>query len=117
MVIGCNECGAKPEAIGKDFGCAANAWNTRSGSQGVVTEEMVDRHYEGMKAVIEQNLASMRCNSVGVVLFTRSEARAALLAAMGGKQGDKLSIAPTGIAFHNSTSAPPPTTISEERAR
>lgn len=106
MIYVCTQCGARLET-GETFISEHCSWNARSGSQGVVTEEVAN-------AVIQAVMAHGEIEDGVLVACDIAPVRAALLAVMGGKQSDKLSIAPTGIAFHNSTSAPPPATISED---
>ena len=47
-----------------------------------VSEEMVEAAYQHLKATVGKNTSDMRMNSVGLVLFTISDVRAALVATL-----------------------------------
>lgn len=66
-----------------------------------VSEGMVEAAYQHLKATVGKNTSDMRMNSVGLVLFTISDVRAALSAALKAQKG--VGAAAPSIANHPRT--------------
>ena len=85
--VRCKKCIASgPHKQTQDM--ADDAWNTRPAPvTAEVSEGMVEAAYQHLKATVGKNTSDMRMNSVGLVLFTISDVRAALSAALKAQKG------------------------------